>query len=485
MFQLLLDLLRLHITEVREDLVSVGEEVLDVLQNEFRGPDPYLVGVGLLSLLLLQIFHEHALRQEDLQHLVCHLLSRFLVDQRELLLKHVVHVLHDLCAEGLVRGFEEVHFQQLLRTEFVLVDVVLELLFGREDLENDVAVEEEKSLFEPMALLVGIHEEEEIDQLEELLYLRVEEPEVVHVLSEVIEGIECLFPVGLIDVILEPLGDFPNLQQNILTIEAEEHSEELDFLTVLLRINHLADQGGEEETQLEEGEILRLGILETVEDPLKLVLVYFLGDVILLQEVLLTHDEMSDECHDGDDESLGLVEALFEDGFILILFHEKFLGEDQDPEVLLEGGQLGQGLHLLELALLHQDVLESGHEGLHELLVKLGRAYSAIHSLIYYLMKGKRKQFLHNGQLIYEWDQTLEDVFLYLQPPKWALKKYEAENKKQFGPNFTTQKIVVTIRKNQVVVGVQNQKPFMDEQLTQEVREKESFWQIEDDELVI
>lgn len=40
-----------------------------------------------------------------------------------------------------------------------------------------------------------------------------------------------------------------------------------------------------------------------------------------------------------------------------------------------------------------------------------------------------RKKYQSEGKTVYEWEQTMEDVNLYFKPPKWALKKYEGENK--------------------------------------------------------
>ena len=63
-------------------------------------------------------------------------------------------------------------------------------------------------------------------------------------------------------------------------------------------------------------------------------------------------------------------------------------------------------------------------------------------------MIGQRHVYKHAGQKIYEWDQDMSDVNVYFYPPKWALKKYEKENKQQYGESFITSKINVTITKS-------------------------------------
>ena len=37
-----------------------------------------------------------------------------------------------------------------------------------------------------------------------------------------------------------------------------------------------------------------------------------------------------------------------------------------------------------------------------------------------------RQQFVHNDQVIYEWDQTLEEVNIYIKPPDYMLPKNKA-----------------------------------------------------------
>ena len=63
-------------------------------------------------------------------------------------------------------------------------------------------------------------------------------------------------------------------------------------------------------------------------------------------------------------------------------------------------------------------------------------------------MNTERHKYIHAGQTIYEWDQDMNDVNIYFKPPKWALKKYEKENKKKYGESFVTSKINASITKS-------------------------------------
>ena len=100
-------------------------------------------------------------------------------------------------------------------------------------------------------------------------------------------------------------------------------------------------------------------------------------------------------------------------------------------------------------------------------------------------MNNKRKQFIHNGQLIYEWDQNIEELNIYIKPPKIALPMYLSENKKKYGNNFQTQKFEIEIKPNHLKIGIKTEKPFIDKKLVKTCNTNESYWMIEDDELHI
>lgn len=76
-------------------------------------------------------------------------------------------------------------------------------------------------------------------------------------------------------------------------------------------------------------------------------------------------------------------------------------------------------------------------------------------------MDGARLAYKHNGQTVYEWEQSLEDVNMYLRPPPYTLPKYLAQNKQAYGENFVTAKFEIVIKADWLTIGVKGQKPFI------------------------
>ncbi|KAL4465993.1 hypothetical protein ABPG74_004230 [Tetrahymena malaccensis] len=96
-----------------------------------------------------------------------------------------------------------------------------------------------------------------------------------------------------------------------------------------------------------------------------------------------------------------------------------------------------------------------------------------------------RQKFIHNGQTVYEWDQTIDDVNIYIQPPKFVLKKYESEVRKQLQPGQQMPKLEIAIEPRHLKIGIKGNPPFINENLTSLCDTDESTWCIEDEELHI
>ena len=64
--------------------------------------------------------------------------------------------------------------------------------------------------------------------------------------------------------------------------------------------------------------------------------------------------------------------------------------------------------------------------------------------------------------MIYEWDQTIEDVNIYIQPPKYVLEKYQAEIKKQLQPGQQLPKLEIIIQAQHIKMGVKGNPPYID-----------------------
>lgn len=62
------------------------------------------------------------------------------------------------------------------------------------------------------------------------------------------------------------------------------------------------------------------------------------------------------------------------------------------------------------------------------------------------LAPSERHKFIHAGQVIYEWDQTVDDVNIYVQTP----------------PGLKASMLAVNIQSKKVSIGVKGEKPYID-----------------------
>lgn len=80
-----------------------------------------------------------------------------------------------------------------------------------------------------------------------------------------------------------------------------------------------------------------------------------------------------------------------------------------------------------------------------------------------------RLKFEHNGQLIYEWEQSLSEVNIYIRPP----------------PDIPRKLIEIEITHDRLVVGIKNTIPFIDEATGGPVIADDSLWTFVDGEINI
>lgn len=62
------------------------------------------------------------------------------------------------------------------------------------------------------------------------------------------------------------------------------------------------------------------------------------------------------------------------------------------------------------------------------------------------LAPSERHQFIHGGQVVYEWDQTVDDVNVYIRTP----------------PGLKASMMRVDIQSKKLSVGVKGEKPYID-----------------------
>ncbi|CAL1402297.1 unnamed protein product [Linum trigynum] len=77
----------------------------------------------------------------------------------------------------------------------------------------------------------------------------------------------------------------------------------------------------------------------------------------------------------------------------------------------------------------------------------------------------KRHSFVHNGNTVFEWDQTLDEVNMYIKRPM----------------EVRPQQFHCVIRSNHLTFGIKGSPPFLDHDLAHPVKADCSFWTIEDD----
>lgn len=79
-----------------------------------------------------------------------------------------------------------------------------------------------------------------------------------------------------------------------------------------------------------------------------------------------------------------------------------------------------------------------------------------------------RYEFRHDGKLIYEWEQTLDEVNIYVKPPP-----------------VTSDMIECKFKPSRVTVGLRGNPPFIDEATYGPIVVEESYWTLADGELSI
>ncbi|OAY74685.1 nudC domain-containing protein 2 [Ananas comosus] len=80
------------------------------------------------------------------------------------------------------------------------------------------------------------------------------------------------------------------------------------------------------------------------------------------------------------------------------------------------------------------------------------------------LAPDKRHSYVHNGQKVFEWDQTLEEVNVYIDLP----------------PNVSTKLFYCKIQSKHIEVGIRGNPPYLNHELVHPVKTDSSFWTLED-----
>ncbi len=79
------------------------------------------------------------------------------------------------------------------------------------------------------------------------------------------------------------------------------------------------------------------------------------------------------------------------------------------------------------------------------------------------------QKFVHDGRVVYEWEQTIDEVKLWIRPP----------------PAATSRMLDVDISEQFLFVGIKGNRPFLHEQFTAQIKLDETMWMFDEDDGVI
>lgn len=84
-------------------------------------------------------------------------------------------------------------------------------------------------------------------------------------------------------------------------------------------------------------------------------------------------------------------------------------------------------------------------------------------------MATKKQKFMYEGREIYEWEQSLDEVLVYIKPP----------------PGIRAAQIDCKIETSRFVLGLKGNPPFLDHKLPAACVAKDSFWNLDDGNIII
>ena len=58
-------------------------------------------------------------------------------------------------------------------------------------------------------------------------------------------------------------------------------------------------------------------------------------------------------------------------------------------------------------------------------------------------------------------DQSIDEVNIYIQPPKFLIKKYQEEYKKKLQPGQQLPQLEIQIKPNHLTIGIKGNPPFL------------------------
>lgn len=96
-----------------------------------------------------------------------------------------------------------------------------------------------------------------------------------------------------------------------------------------------------------------------------------------------------------------------------------------------------------------------------------------------------RQPYYYKDQLVYEWEQTLEEVFVFIKAPECIQEKHKEEVRKNLKPGQAMPKLEIKFTTSHLAVGLKGFPAYIDEDLTKKIKASESFWHLDNDEITI
>ncbi|KYQ88860.1 hypothetical protein DLAC_10664 [Tieghemostelium lacteum] len=79
--------------------------------------------------------------------------------------------------------------------------------------------------------------------------------------------------------------------------------------------------------------------------------------------------------------------------------------------------------------------------------------------------KHNRRKFEYQGRTVYEWEQSIDEVNIFISPPE----------------GITAKMIACDLSTNKLILGIKGNPPFINEEFYSNIKVADSFWTFEDD----
>jgi hypothetical protein len=100
-------------------------------------------------------------------------------------------------------------------------------------------------------------------------------------------------------------------------------------------------------------------------------------------------------------------------------------------------------------------------------------------------MTSSRIPFVFDNKKVYEWEQNLEDIIIYIETPPILLPENRNIIEKNLKPGEKFPKLNIKFQSKRLTIGIDGNSPYIDEELYSNVKDSECIWQYEGKEIEI